>query len=186
MKDESRTASAALPVRLHPSSFILHPSKTPRWVLPFIIAMYCALTALLIFRVPLGQAPDEPAHMEYVRYLIEHRALPFFDRRVPQTDDPVLRGGNGPGFEFHQPPLYYVTSAVVSAPFAGDAQIYASRFVSLVCGALCLLLLWRGVRALWPESPQLAIGATGFAALWPLHINGEQRRDGRSFRRLGF
>jgi hypothetical protein len=143
----------------------------PRWVLPLIITVYCALTALLIVRVPLGAAPDEPAHMEYVRYLIEHRALPFFDRRVPQTDDPVLRGGNGPGFEFHQPPLYYVTSAVASAPFTGDAQYFASRFVSLVCGALCLLLLWRGVRALWPESPQLAIGATGFAALWPLHIN---------------
>jgi hypothetical protein len=153
-------------VSTRPSSLSPHT-----WILPLLIAIYCVLAGLLIFRVPLGQAPDEGAHMEYVRYLIEHRELPFFDRRVPKTDDPVLRGGNGPGFEFHQPPLYYIVSAIASAPFFGEAQFYASRFVSLICGALCLLLLWRGVRALWPESPQLAILATGFAALWPLHIN---------------
>jgi threonine/homoserine efflux transporter RhtA len=61
----------------------------------------------------------------------------------------------------------------VSAPLISlvppDAQFYITRFVSLLCGVLTLVLLWRSMRALWPNDPLLAALATGFAALWPLH-----------------
>jgi hypothetical protein len=50
-----------------------------------------------------------------------------------------------------------------------DAQFYVTRLVSLLCGVLALVLLWRSIRALWPHDPLLAALATGFAALWPFH-----------------
>jgi hypothetical protein len=127
------------------------------------------LTAALIGRVPYGSTPDEIEHLRFVRYVAQNRALPYFERNVPESDDPAVRGGNGPGFEYHQPPLYYVVSAPLISLVPPDAQFYITRFVSLLCGVLTLVLLWRSMRALWPNDPLLAALATGFAALWPLH-----------------
>jgi hypothetical protein len=141
----------------------------PGWVLPLILCVYTVLTAALIARVPYGSTPDEIEHLRFVRYVAENRALPFFDRRVPESDDPQVRGGNAPGFEYHQPPLYYVVSAPLISLVPPDAQFYVARLVSLLCGVLILVLLWRSIRALWPNDSLLAALATGFAALWPLH-----------------
>jgi hypothetical protein len=68
----------------------------PRWVLPFILCVYTVLTAALIARVPYGSTPDEIEHLRFVRYVAENRALPYFDRKVPESDDPQVRGGNAP------------------------------------------------------------------------------------------
>jgi hypothetical protein len=145
------------------------PMQVPHGALPFILCLYVLLTAALIARVPYGAAPDEIEHLRFVRYVAEQRSLPYFERSVPQSDDPAVLGGNGPGFEYHQPPLYYVVCAPLVAVLPAGAQFHATRFVSLLCGVLTLVLLWRSVRALWPDDPLLAALATGFAALWPLH-----------------
>ena len=78
-------------------------AQAPRWVLPSLVALYAALTLLLIARVPLGTAnvPDEWAHFEYVEHLATRGTLPVFR---PQ-------GAPHPGYEFHQPPLYYALCA---------------------------------------------------------------------------
>jgi hypothetical protein len=141
----------------------------PRWVLPFILCVYVVLTAALIARVPYGATPDEIEHLRFARYVAEHRALPYFERQVPESDNSAVRGGNAPGFEYHQPPLYYVVCAPLIALVPPDLQFYVTRLVSLWCGVLTLVLLWRSIRALWPHDPLPAAVATGFAALWPFH-----------------
>ena len=132
----------------------------PRWVLPLLIFAFVALTCTLIWRVPLNAAPDEAAHFLYVERLAQTHQLPVFE----------AKSANEPGYEFHQPPLYYAVCALFWNAAGAGAQNYLCRVVSMVCGALTLLLLWRTARLIFPQRPRVAVIATGFAALWPLHI----------------
>lgn len=132
----------------------------PRWVLPFLIGVYVVLTLLLIARVPLGRAPDEMPHMLYVQTLAQTGQLPVFDPS----------GGNtNPGYEFHQPPLYYALCAPLWRLAGAGAQNYACRVVSLLCGAATLWFLWNAVATLFPRRGELWVLATAFAALLPAH-----------------
>ncbi|MBV9866750.1 MAG: hypothetical protein JO316_15455 [Abitibacteriaceae bacterium] len=135
------------------------PTQAPRWALSVLLAVYIILTSLLILNVPINGAPDEAAHIQYVQHLATRGALPVF----------VPLGANYPGYEFHQPPLYYLLCLPLWKATGAGVQYYMCRLVSLLCGALTLVLLWRAVVALFPNDPRLPILTTGFAALWPLH-----------------
>ena len=50
-----------------------------------------------------------------------------------------------------------------------DEARYAARTFSLICGALCIFLLWDALKVLFPSRPEIIILATLFAGLWPLH-----------------
>ncbi len=45
-------------------------------LLTFIIVGYLVLGFLYASLTPPWQTPDEPAHYNYVRYIVENRALP--------------------------------------------------------------------------------------------------------------
>lgn len=132
----------------------------PRWILPSIIAAYAVLTLLLIARVPLGKAPDEAPHILYVQNLVERHALPIFKPESALSN---------PGYEFHQPPLYYAVCAVAWPLLGAGVQDYWCRVVSLLFGMGTLFLLWHAVQLLYPQRRELTVLATGFVALWPLH-----------------
>ncbi|MBP7814126.1 MAG: DUF2142 domain-containing protein [Thermoanaerobaculia bacterium] len=69
------------------------------WLL-FGVVVFVALALATSRLTPLGEAPDEPAHLEYVRLLIETGRIPA----VPE----------GPGevaYELHQPPMAYAVTA---------------------------------------------------------------------------
>lgn len=134
--------------------------EPPRWILPLLIFVFVALTGALIVNVLPNGAPDEAAHFLYVERLAQTHQLPVFE----------AKSANEPGYEFHQPPLYYAVCALFWNVAGAGAQNYLCRVVSMICGALTLLFLWRTARLLFPFSPRVAILATGFAALWPLHI----------------
>ena len=46
------------------------------WLLPAIILIYLILGLLYALYTPAWQAPDEPAHYNYVQYLAEQRRFP--------------------------------------------------------------------------------------------------------------
>lgn len=131
----------------------------PRFVLPLLLGVYLLLTALLIWRVPIGAAPDENAHFEYVNFLAQNGHLPVF----------VPRGATFSGYEYHQPPLYYALCAPLWKILPQGAREYSSRTVSLLCGLATLWVLWRALRILLPNRRDLAALSTFFAALLPLH-----------------
>ena len=131
-----------------------------RFILPFLVAVYALLSLGLIFSVPIGNAPDESAHLEYVKFIADNNALPVFEPR----------GAPFPGYEFHQPPLFYIVSAVFWKISPPEIAPYACRIVSMLCGAACLWFIWNAIVCLFPKRCELAIVATGFAALWPLHV----------------
>jgi 4-amino-4-deoxy-L-arabinose transferase-like glycosyltransferase len=130
--------------------------KTPA----FFVAVYLLLAGLLAARVPLGKAPDENAHIFYVQHLATARTLPVFK---------PIGAAKDPGYEFHQPPLYYAVCALGWNAMGPGVQNYWCRLVSILFGTATVALVWGAARRVFDDS--LACLATGFVALWPLHIN---------------
>jgi len=129
--------------------------------MPLFVVVYSVLTLLLIVRVPLGQAPDEAAHWEYARHIATQHALPIFMGAPPPQ----------PGYEFHQPPLYYLLCAPFWMLLNDQLASYSSRIVSALFGLATLVLIGKAARHLWPQRDDFMVLATGFAALWPLHLS---------------
>jgi 4-amino-4-deoxy-L-arabinose transferase-like glycosyltransferase len=142
-----------------------------------ILLAYLALGTLYALFTPAWQAPDEPAHFNYVQYLAgQHRF-------------PILKPGDYPAayleeikaaqfspemsiepirYEFHQPPLYYLLVLPVYQLFGG--ALLPLRLVSLGLGGALLLVAYWTVQALAPGQPILALGTTAFIAFLPMHV----------------
>lgn len=133
---------------------------TLRGALGWSIVLYILFTGMLIWSAPLGSAPDEAAHWDYIAYVAEHYCPPVFQTvKAPEY-----------GYEFHQPPLYYVLNVPAWKAFHGsDAARYCARIFSLICGVFCIVALWSALKALFPAWPEVTFLATLFAGLWPLH-----------------
>ncbi len=76
---------------------------------PTLAALGLALAVLAIgsgyaMVVPAGEAPDEPAHLAYVDYLLLHHALP-----------PLAHPPYGDRYESYQAPLDYATTALAAS-----------------------------------------------------------------------
>ncbi|HQP89180.1 MAG TPA: glycosyltransferase family 39 protein, partial [Thermoanaerobaculia bacterium] len=71
------------------------------WLL-FGVVAFVALALAYSRLTPLGEAPDEPAHLEYLRLLLETEQIPA----VPGSPGEVA-------YELHQPPLAYALTAAV-------------------------------------------------------------------------
>lgn len=124
------------------------------------VAIYVVLAGLLAARVPLGRAPDENGHIYYVQHLATTHTLPVFK---------PAGGNNNPGYEFHQPPLYYALCSAVWNMTGPGVQNYLCRVISMLFGAATICLIWGAAWRVFDETT--AAYAAGFAALWPLHVN---------------
>jgi hypothetical protein len=128
------------------------------------LLMHAVLGLALLALVPLFRAPDEDGHFLYVESIVSLRALPVFTGAVPPN----------PGYEFHQPPLYYLLCAPLWAALGAGVQNYACRLVSLLCTLATLPLVWGAAQAFFARSSPFVRAwapplATLFAAVWPLH-----------------
>ena len=81
----------------------------PRRYLVGLLLAFGLLGTIYSLTTPLFEAPDEPWHYAYVRWLAEGHGLPRLD------DD-----ASGAYQEVAQPPLYYAVAALVSSPIADD------------------------------------------------------------------
>ncbi len=145
--------------------------------LPAVILLYLVLGTLYAIYTPAWQAPDEPAHYNYVKYLAEQHRFPILKpgdypagyleeikaaRFPPELSIDPIR------YEFHQPPLYYLLAVPVYRLFGG--VLLALRLLSVAMGALLLVVVQWTVQALVPDRPFLALGTTAFAAFLPMHL----------------
>ena len=132
------------------------------WVFPALLVVYLVLACTHMMLAPTGEtgyqnAPDEAAHMAYVRSL----ALGHF----PTMQQPLPARLTAPSYEWHQPPLYYLF-AMIFLPL-GEKMV---RLASVLCGTIALWMIYRTLRLAYPERPLLAITAAGVAALIPTHV----------------
>jgi len=150
--------------------------------LVLVVIAYLALGITYALYTPLWQAPDEPAHFNYIKYVAEERHLPVMGmgdypleylEEIKARRFPLDMSVESMRYESWQPPLYYSLGAAIywatcSWPLA--SQVVALRFFSLLLGLGVVLLAYRLVREMFPESDLLALGTAAFVAVVPMHV----------------
>ncbi len=148
-----------------------------RGILALIVLAYIALGILYAVLTPPWQIPDEPAHYNYVRYLVEERRFPvlqmgdydqaYLHEITTRQFDPAL-SIDPIRYEYHQPPLYYVLAAPLYATF--DGALLPPRLLSIGFGAALLVVAYLVGKTMYPERAWPALGTAAFIAFIPQHI----------------
>ncbi len=142
-----------------------------------VLTVYLSVGALYALYTPDWQAPDEPAHYNYVRQLAAGRwpvmQVGDYDQ-VYQAEVIGQRFAAGYpvtqafAYEDYQPPLYYL--ALTPVFWLTDGRLEALRLVSVLMGGGVVLLTYAIGLRLRPAAPWLALSAAGFVAFLPQHI----------------
>lgn len=153
-----------------------------RSILSIIIILYLLLASLYAIYTPKWQAPDEPAHFNYIRSIAETGALPVLQsgdydqdylEKIKAAKFPASLSIDSIRYESYQPPLYYLAAApIYLIAHAGglDATVISLRLFSVVLGGLLLLVAFNIVREIFPDDRFLALAAVGAIATVPQHI----------------
>ncbi len=145
--------------------------------LALILLLYLVLGSLYAVYTPPWQAPDEPAHYNYVRYLAEKGQFPVLHmgdyphaylEQIKAAGFPASMSIDPIRYEFHQPPLYYALLAPVYVLAGGS--LTALRLVSVLLGAGIVFLAYALGRRVFPQRPGLALGTAAFVAFLPQHL----------------
>ncbi|MBN1993518.1 MAG: hypothetical protein JW953_12530 [Anaerolineae bacterium] len=143
-----------------------------------ILAIYWLAGGLYAFLTPAWQAPDEPAHYNYVRAVTTQTGFPeltancynqaYLDeltsRRFPPDMSivPIC-------YEFHQPPFYYLLGMPVFVLSGGSLPILRFLSMAVLGGAVVALAFFIG-RTIFPNRPAIAYGAMALVAFTPMHL----------------
>lgn len=116
---------------------VRRPWSPPAGPLPALavllaVGAFVVQAGLYAHFTPIGQAPDEKAHLAYVRLIALHLRLPV---NVPEDQ---------------QPPLYYLAAALLYRLTGTPA---AAQWLSIALGALTLAVVWATARTLYPGRP---------------------------------
>ena len=79
--------------------------RWPWLVLGGVLLGYLATAFYLDLSIPLGYGPDEVQHLQYIRHVADAHGLPRLDAEPAE---------NVASQESGQPPLYYLTAAVLT------------------------------------------------------------------------
>jgi 4-amino-4-deoxy-L-arabinose transferase-like glycosyltransferase len=155
----------------------MNRSPWPRWLpLLIILGAYLVLATMYAVQTPVWQAPDEPAHYNYVRQLANGR-LPVME--LGDYDEAYKNSVVGSRFapeysiepityEDWQPPLYYLLLTPVYT--ATHGSYLALRLVSVLMGAGVIALAYALTLMLLPTYPWAAWTTAVFIAFLPQHI----------------
>jgi hypothetical protein len=153
-----------------------------RLVLAVIVVVYVLIAGLYAVKTPLWQAPDEPAHFNYIRTIGDTGTLPIlapgdYDQgyleKIKAAKFPPSMPVDSIRYESYQPPLYYLsaTPAYWIGRIGGlTGQVLAVRFYSIALGVVILLLTFVIIRELFPDDRLLALATVGLVATIPMHI----------------
>lgn len=147
------------------------------WPAVVILAVFLLVGTLYAVYTPIWQAPDEPAHYNYVRSLAEGRGFPvmapgdydqaYLSRLTSEGFPPELSVA-ALEYEDHQPPLYYLLATPVY--WLGDGAVIPLRLFSLLLGAVSIAMLMAILREFWPDRPGLAWLGGGLVAFIPQFV----------------
>jgi 4-amino-4-deoxy-L-arabinose transferase-like glycosyltransferase len=148
-------------------------------LLALILVLYFVLAYGYATRTPDWQIPDEPAHYNYVRQIVEKGELPVIEKG--DWDSAYLDELKGTGFdpavtaqidrvqyEDHQPPLYYLLQSIVYR--ISDGDLATMRLFSAAIGAGVIICAWTIVRQLFPNQAWLGISAAALIAFIPQRL----------------
>lgn len=144
--------------------------------LAVLLLVYLVVGSLYALNTPDWQAPDEPAHYNYVRQLAGGE-LPVIEpgdydqayqsEVISSRFDP--RYSIAPfEYEDYQPPLYYLLQTPVFR--LADGRLETLRLFSLLLGAGVVVLTYLVAARLFPGQEWLALTAAAFVAFLPQHV----------------
>jgi 4-amino-4-deoxy-L-arabinose transferase-like glycosyltransferase len=143
-------------------------------LLAITLGAYLLLGALFATRIPVWQAPDEPAHYNYVSQLSRGiwpkiEAADWDRNFQPIGPDQRVDGVPAISYQDHQPPLFYALGAPVFALTGGS--LTALRLFTLSLSVLGVLGCYGCVLAVFPGRHALAALAATLYALLPQHLH---------------
>lgn len=151
--------------------------KKPLLLGAAILVTYLVAGGLYAGLTPKWQAPDEPAHYNYVHFLATQGELPrlvfgcynqeYLSRLTSRRFPPEL-SINSLCYENHQPPLYYVLAAPLFT--ASGGSLLALRLFSVLLGGGVVVLAFFVGRTVFPDRPAIALGTMAFVAFVPMHV----------------
>jgi len=161
------------------------------YLLSLILLAYLALGAAYALNTPIWQAPDEPAHFNYVRDIASGKGFPVLQmgdydseymQRITAAHFPADMSIDSIRYESHQPPLYYTVAALVLMGVKDlpiGQQVFSLRLFSLLMGVVILAAAYRAAGQVFPDQSSLALGVTALIAFIPqhLHITGSIDND---------
>ena len=142
-----------------------------------ILLVYLAIGMLYAVNTPAWQAPDEPAHYNYIKHIAETGSLPILDlddydqkyiSELLQYGFPSRMSIDLLRYEAHQPPLYYLLATPIFIVF--DGSLLALRLFSLVLGACVIVLSSMAIRFIFPGKLPIILSVSGFIAFLPQHL----------------
>lgn len=148
-----------------------------RWLWAVIAVAYMLVGIAYALATPAWQAPDEPAHYNYVRSLAVERQLPVL--RLGDYDQAYLEEIKARRFppemsidsiryESHQPPLYY--ALMVPLYWMSGGSLTTLRLAGVFLGVCLLWVVWRLLWVAVPQRHDLAMMATAIVAFLPQHV----------------
>lgn len=148
-----------------------------KWPPVVILVVYLIVGTLYVAYTPLWQAPDEPAHYNYIRALAETGRVPVMQpgdydqaylERLTAEGFPPGRSIASLEYEDHQPPLYYIVATPFYWAFPDSPR--AIRHISLLLGGVSVAALFMILREFWPAQPGIAWLGGGLAATIPQFV----------------
>jgi 4-amino-4-deoxy-L-arabinose transferase-like glycosyltransferase len=172
------TPTKALPATVTtPPELDLHYIRRPVLWLVLILAGYLLVAVNFARQTPPWQAPDEPAHYNYIADIATQGRLPVLQREdynqkcmelLVSNKFPPDLGIDCLRYESYQPPLYYLVGALVYR--LSDGSLLALRLFGVGLGLGILLLFYYNLNLVFPDKPLVVLGATAFAAFLPMHV----------------
>ncbi len=166
--------------------------KTPRFprgaletvaavvILWVIVLGGLALAAGYAIGVTPWNAPDEPAHYNYVKYVATTGQLPELKQgdwnaplleRLKSAKFPPSESVDAIRYENWQPPLFYVLASPVynaTARFPLEQRVEALRLLSVALSGITVILVFLAVRRIFPGELPLQLAVAGFVAFLPM------------------
>ncbi len=142
-----------------------------------VVIGYVALGVLYAVFTPPWQAPDEPAHFNYVAQVASDGCCPIiaagdydFDylEDLKSTQFPDDTDITPIEYEDHQPPLYYLLGVPVYMVSGGT--LTAQRIFSVIVGAGVIATAYLIVLQIFPHQPTVALASSMLVAFIPQHI----------------
>lgn len=151
-----------------------------RFILIAISLVYVIIATLFATQTPDWQTPDEPAHYNYIQQIAENGRLPFIEMgdwdqayldelRSTRFDAALLDNIDTIQYEDHQPPLYYLIATPVY--LLTDGSLTALRLFSMLFGLVIIICAYGIGQALYPDRPQIGLGAAALVAFVPQHVH---------------
>jgi tetratricopeptide (TPR) repeat protein len=121
--------------------------NAPIAVLALIILAWSILFANNLPQLAALTGFDRDGHQQYIDYILDKQALPLADA----------------GWQMYQPPLFYMLSALIIAPFgwsaSADSALLALRSFSVLVGMAHLVLVFLCLRLVFPnQASRQAVG----------------------------